>query len=99
MARGYGQKRAGLLLFFGSLCWAQFSSAQLSRAQNDARAIFVEIGKDLGELTEITGLKIRHKVPFDLITKNQVNQFLKDRRRRHNAPPRCHRTSAMCDSR
>ena len=79
MARGYGQKRAGLLLFFGSLCWAQFSSAQLSRAQNDARAIFEEIGKDLGELTEITGLKIRHKVPFDLITKNQVNQFLKDR--------------------
>jgi len=68
-AKGNRQKWACLLLFFGSLCWAQ----------KDARAIFKEIGKDLGELTGITGLKIRHKVPFDLITKDQVNQFLKDR--------------------
>jgi hypothetical protein len=79
MAKGTRQKWAGLLLFCGSLCWAQLYWAQLCWAQSDARAIFEEIGKDLGELTEITGLKIHHKVPFDLITKDQVNQFLKDR--------------------
>ena len=60
---------AALVLFFGGLAWAQ----------TDSRAIFEEIGKDLSELTEITGLKMQHKVPFDLITKDQVNQFLKDR--------------------
>src|SRR5258708_2812080 len=63
------QKWPALLLFFVSLCWAQ----------EESRAIFEEIGKDLGELSEITGLKMQHKVPFDLITKDQVNQFLKDR--------------------
>lgn len=47
--------------------------------QQTDRSIFDEIGKDLQELNQITGLKIRHKVPFDLISKSQVNQFLKDR--------------------
>ena len=41
--------------------------------------MFDEIGKDLTELNQITGLKIHHKVPFDLISKDQVNTFLKDR--------------------
>ena len=68
-AKGSRPKRAALLLFFVGLAWAQ----------TDSRAIFEEIGKDLSELTEITGLKMQHKVPFDLITKGQVNQFLKDR--------------------
>src|SRR5690349_12198078 len=63
------QRWAALLLFFVGLAWVQ----------TDSRAIFEEIGKDLSELTEITGLKMQHKVPFDLITKDQVNQFLKDR--------------------
>ncbi len=69
MAQGHRRKWAAFLLFFGGLGWAQ----------TDSRAIFEEIGKDLGELTEIIGLKMQHKVPFDLITKGQVNQFLKDR--------------------
>jgi hypothetical protein len=43
------------------------------------RSVFDEIGKDLQELNLITGLKIHHKVPFDLISKDQVNTFLKDR--------------------
>src|SRR5579859_60005 len=69
LAQGHRRKWAALLLFFVGLAWAQ----------QDSRAIFEEIGKDLGELTEITGLQMQHKVPFDLITKDQVNQFLKDR--------------------
>jgi hypothetical protein len=71
-AKGKRQKWAGLLLFCG------FASAVVW-AQKQDRSIFEEIGQDLHELTEITGLKIHRKVPFDLITKDQVNRFLKDR--------------------
>jgi hypothetical protein len=48
-------------------------------AEKTDRSIFDEIGRDLDDLTEITGLKIHHKVPFDLISKDQVNHFLNDR--------------------
>jgi hypothetical protein len=48
-------------------------------AETGDRAIFDEIGQDLRDLNQITGLKIHRQVPYDLISKNQVNQFLKDR--------------------
>src|SRR5579864_6380040 len=48
-------------------------------AQNGDRAIFAEMGSDLRELAEISGLKLHHKVPYDLISKDQVNRYLKDR--------------------
>lgn len=48
-------------------CFAQQSS------------IFSEIDKDLRQLTEITGLKIHHKLIYDLISREKVNEFLKDR--------------------
>jgi len=70
-AKGKKQKCAGLLL--------AFAVASLAGAQKSDRSIFEEIGRDLKELTEITDLKMHHTVPFDLITKDQVNQFLKDR--------------------
>ena len=54
-------------------------SATAIWAQKGDRSVFDEIGKDLQELNQITGLKIHHKVPFDLISKDQVNTFLKDR--------------------
>ena len=54
-------------------------TAAISAQQPADRSIFAEIGKDLQELHEITGLEIHHKVPFDLISKDQVNKFLKDR--------------------
>jgi hypothetical protein len=37
------------------------------------------MGSDLRELAQITGLKLHHKVPYDLISKDQVNRYLKDR--------------------
>ncbi|MBZ5594056.1 MAG: hypothetical protein LAP39_17590 [Acidobacteriia bacterium] len=37
------------------------------------------MGSDLRELAQITGLRLRHKVPYDLISKDQVNRYLKDR--------------------
>jgi len=54
-------------------------SATAIWAQKGDRSVFDEIGKDLQELNQITGLKIHHKVPFDLISKDEVNTFLKDR--------------------
>lgn len=69
--QGKRQKCAGLLL--------AFAVAGAAGAQKDDRKIFDEIGRDLRELTEITGLKMHHQVPFDLISKDQVNRFLKDR--------------------
>ena len=47
--------------------------------QKGDRSIFDEVGSDLGELARITGLKLRHRVPYDLISKDQVNRYLKDR--------------------
>src|SRR6202043_3102414 len=41
--------------------------------------IFDEMGSDLRELAQISGLKLHHKVPYDLISKDQVNRYLKDR--------------------
>jgi len=55
------------------------ASAAAIWGQKADRSVFDEIGKDLQELNHITGLKIHHKVPFDLISKDQVNMFLRDR--------------------
>jgi hypothetical protein len=51
----------------------------VAAAQNGDRAIFDEMGSDLRELAQISGLKLHHKVPYDLISKDQVNRYLKDR--------------------
>ncbi len=66
----------GLLRHF--LAWLLLAAVAVGAELGD-RAIFEEIGKDLRDLHNITGLKIHHQVPYDLITKNQVNQFLTDR--------------------
>ena len=65
------RKWTGLLLF-STLSLAVW-------AQNHDRSIFDEIDGDLKELTEVSGLKIHRKIPYDLISKEKVNQFLKDR--------------------
>lgn len=55
-------------------------------AQNHDRSIFDEIGQDLHDLTEVSGLEMHHNVPFDLITRDDVNRFLKDRVREVSKP-------------
>lgn len=65
-------KRSQISLFLAVSCAAIW-------AQESDRSIFDEIEKDLRDLTAITGLKMHHKVPFDLITKDRVNKYLKDR--------------------
>src|SRR5713226_9744453 len=67
------RKRArSILLFCAVSCAAVW-------AQKGDRSIFDEIENDLRDLTAITGLKMHRKVPFDLISKDRVNQYLKDR--------------------
>jgi len=38
------------------------------------------------ELTEISGMKLRHPVPCDFISKEQINQFLKKRVKETSSP-------------
>jgi hypothetical protein len=45
----------------------------------DRDAIFDTIASSLAELSQITGLKLRKPVPHQLISREQVNQFMKDR--------------------
>jgi hypothetical protein len=81
MIRSSGLPRLFLLF---AVCCALLRLA--APAQNQDRSIFDEIGQDLQELAEISGLKLRHQVPYDLISKDQVNQFLKDRLRDAGSP-------------
>src|SRR5262244_2065433 len=45
----------------------------------DRRQIFGEIDRGLRELTGISGLKAKKRIRYDLITRDKVNQFLKER--------------------
>jgi hypothetical protein len=47
--------------------------------QDDRRQIFREIETSLHVLKEITGLEARKRIQYDLISRDKVNQFLKDR--------------------
>src|SRR5262245_52302256 len=48
-------------------------------AQEERRQIFEEIEKNLRSLKEITGLDAKKTIRYDLITRDKVNTFLKDR--------------------
>ncbi|PYT22162.1 MAG: hypothetical protein DMG57_36070 [Acidobacteria bacterium] len=78
MRKLYG--RCGLLPV--SLFLASFPAG----SQNHDRSIFDEIGHDLDELTQVSGLTLRHRVPYDLISKEQVNRFLTERIRQSSTP-------------
>ena len=70
----------------GLLAVALFLASSPAGSQNHDRSIFDEIGKDLGELADVSGLTLRHKVPYDLISKEQVNRFLTERVRQSSTP-------------
>src|SRR5258705_10806639 len=48
-------------------------------AQEERRQILTEIEKSLRSLQEITGLEAKKSIHYDLITRDKVNRFLKDR--------------------
>ena len=48
-------------------------------AAQDRREIFLQIDRSLQDLASISGLKAKKVIHYDLITKDKVNEFLKDR--------------------
>ncbi len=72
---------AGLtLVVFLTGAW-QTAPAAKSPTPNAA-----EINAVLKELSDITGFRIRHELPFELITKAQVNTYVKDQIKRSVKP-------------
>ena len=53
---------------------------------SQAREIFSEIGGILQDLHEITGYKIKHRVPAEIITRDKVKAFLEQRMKEAASP-------------
>src|SRR5438552_14274681 len=61
---------------------AQICAPAVAAAQSepeDRHQIFREISTSLESLQDITGLKTKKRISYDLIARDKVNQFLKDR--------------------
>ena len=70
-------------LFLGILLYSAVSSAQ---SDPRAKALCAQVPSIAAELTEISGMKLRHPVPCDFISKEQINQFLKKRVKETSSP-------------
>jgi hypothetical protein len=60
--------------------------AALAAAQSDSRALCGQVPTIAAELTRISGMKLRHPVPCDFITKEKVNEFLGKRVKEDSRP-------------
>jgi hypothetical protein len=58
-----------------------FAAASLAAAQSDPRAqkLCGEANRIAQEITKISGMELKHPVPCDFISKDQINSFLKKR--------------------
>lgn len=75
--RAFGRiKLAGFLLLV----------AVLSTAQQDPRQLCGQVPTIASELTQISGMKLKHPVPCDFISKEKVNEFLKKRVKEESSP-------------
>ncbi len=75
--RAFGRlKLAGFLLLV----------AVLSAAQQDSRQLCGQVPTIASELTQISGMKLKHPVPCDFISKEKVNEFLKKRVKEESQP-------------
>jgi len=63
-------------LFLGILTYSAAAGAQ---SDPRAKALCAQVPGIAAQLTEISGMKLRHAVPCDFISKEQINQFLKKR--------------------
>ena len=70
-------------LFLGILLCAAGAYAQ---SDPRAKALCAEVPGVAAELTRISGMKLRHAVPCDFITKEQINQFLRKRVKETSSP-------------
>jgi hypothetical protein len=62
------------------------AAAQSGVDVSQAREIFSEIGGILQDLHEITGFKIKHRVPAEIITRDKVKEFLQQRMKEASSP-------------
>ena len=61
--------------------WLLLVGVSLAAAQSDPRAreLCGEANRIAREITRISGMELKHEVPCDFITKDQINNFLKKR--------------------
>src|SRR6202050_1807859 len=62
------------------------AAAQSGVDVSQAREIFSEIGGILQDLHDITGFKIKHRVPAEIITRDKVKEFLQQRMKEASSP-------------
>jgi hypothetical protein len=70
-------------LFLGILLYSAVANAQ---SDPRAKALCAQVPGIAAQLTEISGMKLRHAVPCDFISKEQINQFLKKRIKETSTP-------------
>src|SRR6202034_2232982 len=58
---------------------AAAAAAQTAAERDQSREIFNEIGGILRDLRDITGFKIHHTVPAEIISRDKVKEFLQKR--------------------
>ena len=71
------RRSKGLLQILALCCALTAAPAQTS--PDDRHQIFREIETSLQSLRDVTGLQAKKRVDYDLITRDKVNQFLKER--------------------
>jgi hypothetical protein len=64
---------------FNGLAWLLAATAWALSAQQDSRTLCGQVPTIAAELTQISGLPLKHPVPYDFITKEKVNEFLRKR--------------------
>lgn len=69
-----------------ALLLAAAAAPQSAVEPGQAREIFDEIGAILRDLHEITGFKIRHQVPAEIISRDKVKDFLEKRMKETTTP-------------
>jgi len=69
-----------------ALLLAAAVAAQSGVDVSQAREIFSEIGGILQDLHDITGFKIKHRVPAEIITRDKVKEFLEQRMKEASSP-------------
>jgi hypothetical protein len=62
-----------------TLVLAAAAAAQSAVERNQSREIFNEIGDILRDLRDISGFKIHHGVPAEIISRDKVKEFLEKR--------------------
>ena len=73
-------------LLLALLLAAAPAAAQSGVDVAQAREIFSEIGGILQDLHEITGYRIKHRVPAEIITRDKVKEFLQQRMKEATSP-------------